>query len=103
MGSEAWCRRIEERLRAMGERAPSRRTRATGPGGLTVRETEVLALVAEGLTNRAIAERLVLSENTVIRHVANIFAKLDVGSRAAAVAAAAARGLVPAKDGKALP
>ena len=97
MGSEAWCRRIEERLRALGKRAPSRRTRATGPGGLTAREAEVLALVAEGLTNRQIAERLVLSQNTVIRHVANIFAKLEVNSRAAAVAVAAERGLVGAE------
>jgi DNA-binding NarL/FixJ family response regulator len=97
MGSEAWCRRIEGRLRAMGERAPSRRSRAAGPGGLTARETEVLGLVADGLTNRAIAEALVLSENTVIRHVANIFAKLGVNSRAAAVAVAAERGLVGAK------
>ena len=94
MGSEAWCRRIEERLRALGERAPSRRTRASGPGGLTAREREVLVLVAEGLTNRQIAEALVLSQNTVIRHVANIFAKLEVNSRAAAVAVAAERGLV---------
>jgi DNA-binding CsgD family transcriptional regulator len=101
MGSEAWCRRIQERLRALGERAPSPRTRATGPGGLTAREAEVLGLVAEGLTNRQIAETLVLSQNTVIRHVANIFAKLDVKSRAAAVAIAAERGLV-AKDGKTL-
>jgi DNA-binding NarL/FixJ family response regulator len=61
----------------------------------------VLGLVAEGLTNKQIAERLVLSPNTVIRHVANIFAKLDAGSRAAAVAIAAERGLM-AKDGKTL-
>jgi DNA-binding CsgD family transcriptional regulator/tetratricopeptide (TPR) repeat protein len=98
MGSEAWCRRIEGRLRAMGERAPSRRSRAAGPGGLTARETEVLGLVADGLTNRAIAEALVLSENTVIRHVANIFAKLGVNSRAAAVARAAEGGLVAEGD-----
>lgn len=85
MGSEDWCRRIEATLRGMGERAPSR-PRGTGGGGLTGREAEVLGLVAEGLTNRAIAERLVISENTVIRHVANIFTRLGVHSRAAAVA-----------------
>ena len=88
MGSEAWCRRIEAMLRGMGERAPTP-PRGAGAGGLTAREVEVLGLVAEGLTNRAIAERLVLSENTVIRHVANIFRKLGVHSRAAAVARAA--------------
>ena len=54
----------------------------------------MLGLLAEGLTNRAIAERLVLSENTVIRHVANIFGKLDVKNRAAAATAAAERGLL---------
>ena len=55
-------------------------------GGLTPREAEVLRLVATGRTNRAIAEELVLSEKTVARHLSNIFAKLDVGSRAAATA-----------------
>jgi DNA-binding CsgD family transcriptional regulator len=61
----------------------------------------VLALVAEGHTNKQIADALVLSPNTVIRHVANIFAKLDAKSRAAAVAIAVERGLL-AKDGKTL-
>ncbi|HEX6606676.1 MAG TPA: LuxR C-terminal-related transcriptional regulator, partial [Chloroflexia bacterium] len=50
-------------------------------GGLTDREREVAALIAQGATNRAIAEALVISERTVERHVANIFAKLDMGSR----------------------
>jgi DNA-binding CsgD family transcriptional regulator len=54
--------------------------------GLTARELEVLRLVAEGQTNKAIADRLVLSERTVDRHVSNIFAKLRVSSRAAATA-----------------
>jgi DNA-binding CsgD family transcriptional regulator len=53
---------------------------------LTPREQEVLRLVAAGDTNRAIATALVLSERTVDRHVSNIFAKLDVSSRAAATA-----------------
>src|SRR5262245_43627253 len=101
LGSEPMCRRLEARLRAMGARAPSRRGQA-GASGLSARELEVLSLVAEGLTNKQIAEALVLSPNTVIRHVANIFAKLDVTSRAAAVAIAAERGLM-AKDGKTLP
>jgi DNA-binding CsgD family transcriptional regulator len=50
-------------------------------GSLTERERGVAALIAQGATNRAIAEALVISERTVERHVANIFAKLDLGSR----------------------
>jgi pimeloyl-ACP methyl ester carboxylesterase/DNA-binding CsgD family transcriptional regulator len=61
---------------------------------LTSRETEVLALVAGGLSDREIAERLVLSPHTVHRHVANIRTKLGLPTRAAAVAAAARRGLL---------
>jgi LuxR family transcriptional regulator, maltose regulon positive regulatory protein len=61
---------------------------------LTPREVEVLRLVAEGLTNREIADRLVVSEHTVHRHVANILRKLDSSSRAAAVAAAARIGML---------
>jgi len=61
---------------------------------LTSRETEVLALVAGGLSDREIAERLVLSPHTVHRHVANVRTKLGLPTRAAAVAAAAKRGLL---------
>ncbi|MCP3818921.1 helix-turn-helix transcriptional regulator [Streptomyces sp. A3M-1-3] len=63
------------------------------PGRLTGREAEVLRLVAAGLTNRAIAAELVISEHTVSRHLNNIFAKLDVPSRAAATAYAFRHGL----------
>jgi len=56
------------------------------PGGLTAREIEVVRLVAAGHTNRAIAGRLCLSEKTVARHLANVYAKLDLPSRAAATA-----------------
>jgi pimeloyl-ACP methyl ester carboxylesterase/DNA-binding CsgD family transcriptional regulator len=56
---------------------------------LTAREREVLALVAEGLSNLAIAAELGLSEHTVKRHVANILAKLDLPTRSAAAAFAA--------------
>jgi DNA-binding CsgD family transcriptional regulator len=55
-------------------------------GPLTAREIEVLALVATGKTNRAIAKKLFISEKTVARHISNIFGKLDVSSRAAATA-----------------
>jgi DNA-binding CsgD family transcriptional regulator len=66
-----------------------------GPDGLTAREVEVLKLVAAGLTNRAIAERLVISDKTVARHVSNIFTKLDLSSRSAATAYAYEHGLRP--------
>jgi DNA-binding CsgD family transcriptional regulator len=59
---------------------------ASHPGvTLTPREMEVLASVADGFTDRQVAERLKLSERTVQRHVANIFEKLDVHTRTAAV------------------
>ena len=61
--------------------------------GLTGREAEVLRLVASGATNRGIADQLVLSEKTVARHLANIFAKLDVTNRSAATAWAHQHGL----------
>jgi DNA-binding NarL/FixJ family response regulator len=56
--------------------------------GLSARELEVLRLVAAGKTNKGIAVQLHLSEKTIDRHVSNIFAKLDVTSRAAATACA---------------
>jgi DNA-binding CsgD family transcriptional regulator len=55
-------------------------------GGLTGRELDVLRLVASGNSNAEIAQRLVLSDKTVARHLTNIFAKLEVPSRTAAVA-----------------
>lgn len=66
--------------------ALTRRGSAPAAGGLTVREVQVLRLVATGKTNRAIATDLFLSEKTVARHVANIFTKLDLNSRSAATA-----------------
>jgi ATP/maltotriose-dependent transcriptional regulator MalT len=78
-------------LEATSDAPPARPVR---PGGLTNRELEVLRLVATGLNNQDIAERLFVSEHTVHRHVANIFTKLSVSSRAAAVAQAARRGLL---------
>ncbi|MET9355700.1 response regulator transcription factor [Streptomyces sp. NPDC006617] len=61
---------------------------------LTRRETEVLALVADGLSNQAIGQRLHLTEGTVKSHLARVYAKLDVDSRTAAVATAASLGLI---------
>ena len=54
------------------------------PEGLTAREVEVLALVAEGLTDAEVAERLVVSIRTVHAHLRSIYRKLDVRTRSAA-------------------
>lgn len=76
----------------------SPRTHIDAPHGsqlsLTDRETEVLALVADGLTNRAVARKLGISEATVKTHLAHIYTKLGVLDRAAAVREAWERGLV---------
>ncbi len=61
---------------------------------LSRRETEVLNLVATGLSNREIAAALVLSEHTVHRHVANILRKLAQSSRSAAATQAVRAGLI---------
>ena len=63
------------------------------PDELTPREAEVLALIAEGLTNSEIAERLVVSAATVKSHVNHIFAKIGARDRAQAVVYAYAHGL----------
>jgi len=78
-------------LRASGHRAPARRE---GPAGLTVREVEVLALVARGLANKEIARRLGVTPKTVSNHVEHIYTKLGVGSRASATLYATQHGLV---------
>jgi DNA-binding NarL/FixJ family response regulator len=92
------ARRVFERLgaapdvaRVNGLRAPSA---AAGDGTLTSRERQILALIARGMTNRAIADALTISDRTVDRHVSNILTKLDVPSRSAATAYAYEHGLV---------
>jgi DNA-binding CsgD family transcriptional regulator len=65
----------------------------TLPAGLTVREVEVLRLIAAGHSNWAIAEALFISPNTVLHHVSNIFTKTGVANRAEAAAYATRQGL----------
>jgi DNA-binding NarL/FixJ family response regulator len=63
------------------------------PAGLTGREVEVLRLIAAGHSNKAIAQALYISPNTVLRHVSNIFTKTGVANRAEAAAYATRHGL----------
>ena len=66
---------------------------AESPSTLSVREREVLVLVAQGLSNQEIGDRLFVSPFTVKRHVANILTKLDLPSRAAAASYAVRKGI----------
>jgi len=83
LAAEVQAPLLKEVLRAppaMSKSAPT----LVIPGGLTAREVEVLRLVAMGLNNSQIAERLVLSPNTVNAHIQSIYRKIDVSSRSAA-------------------
>jgi two-component system, NarL family, response regulator DegU len=77
--------------RATHRQAPSGDTK---PDVLTPRETEVLRLLAQGLDNAAIAERLVVTTRTIQNHVSHIYGKLEVDSRTQAALYAIRRGLV---------
>jgi DNA-binding CsgD family transcriptional regulator/tetratricopeptide (TPR) repeat protein len=91
LGAQAAATLARRQLRRLGvthlPRRPRPRTRAN-PAGLTDRQLEVLGLLAEGLTNAEIADRLVVSVRTVDHHVAAILAKLNVTSRREAARAA---------------
>jgi DNA-binding CsgD family transcriptional regulator len=96
LGAPAAAAALARRLREQGVRDLPRGPRAstqTNPAGLTSRELEVLELVAEGLRNAEIAERLVVSPRTVDHHVSTILRKLDVRTRAQAGAEAARLGI----------
>jgi DNA-binding CsgD family transcriptional regulator len=97
LGAQPAARILARRLRERGARGIRRGPRATtqeSPAGLTRRELEVLALVAGGLHNAEIAERLFLSKRTVDHHVSAILRKLGVHTRRQATAEAARLGLV---------
>jgi DNA-binding NarL/FixJ family response regulator len=97
LGAESAAAIVARRLRERGARGLPRGPRQTtkeNPAGLTAREVEVLELVAEGLRNADIAERLFLSEKTVGHHVSSILRKLDVRARGQAAAEAQRLGII---------
>ncbi len=101
LGARQTAQRLRRRLRQRGNRhVPRGPTRATAanPAGLTGRQVEVLGLLAQGLSNAEIAARLSLSAKTVEHHVSALLAKLGVGSRREAAAAARRLGVAPAKN-----
>ena len=87
------ARRVFEELGAAPALADLDRLTGTSAHGLSPRELEVLRHLADGRTNRDIAEELGISERTVDRHVSNLYTKLDVSTRAAATAWAYQHGL----------
>jgi DNA-binding CsgD family transcriptional regulator/tetratricopeptide (TPR) repeat protein len=99
MGAVATASLVRGLLRSRGvtsvPRGPTRRTR-DNPAGLTDRQVDVLALLAGGMTNAEIADRLVLSVRTVDHHVSAILGKLDVATRQQAAVRAVELGLRPA-------
>jgi DNA-binding CsgD family transcriptional regulator/tetratricopeptide (TPR) repeat protein len=99
LGARPLAARVRHRLHDLGARnipTGPRPATASAPAGLTRREREVLDLLREGLTDREIADRLVLSPRTVGHHVSAILAKLGVRRRAEAIAAA---GRLGSEDG----
>jgi len=100
LGAQATAAVARRRMRELGikaiPRGPRPVTRAA-PAGLTAREREVLALLAQGLPDREISRRLFISERTVHHHVSAVLAKVGVSSRTAAAREAARMGIdVPA-------
>ncbi len=90
-GADAWAGRVRAQLRALGVRPGPRGSRHRPAGGwesLTATERAVSLLVAEGLTNGAVARRLYISPHTVNTHLRHVFAKLGVSNRVALAAVA---------------
>ncbi|MGO8959537.1 MAG: HD domain-containing phosphohydrolase [Streptosporangiaceae bacterium] len=83
---------VDAVLEAAGHRVPRRRE---GLSGLTAREVEVLILLARGMSNKQIAERLVITPKTTGNHIEHIYAKIDASSRAGAAMFAVQHGLMP--------
>ncbi len=95
LGAQPAAQAVRQSLRALGASVPRgpRASTQENPASLTPRELEVLRLLAEGLRNAEIAERIVVSRRTVDHHVSAILRKLDARTRGEAVAEAARRGL----------
>lgn len=95
---ESWLsQRVAGRL---ARKALARAERAAEPGPLTPREREVLRLLALGLSNDEIAERLVITKRTVQNHVSTIYSKLGLASRAEAILYAIRYGIVEVSEMK---
>lgn len=88
LGAVVPARLTRRRIRALGLTAPAgpRRSTRAHPAGLTAREQEILACLAEGMRNREIAARLFIGERTVATHVSSLMRKLELPSRTAAAA-----------------
>lgn len=86
---------VEAVLAAAGHRV---RRRREGPSGLTLREVEVLKLLARGLSNKEIAEQLTITPKTVSNHTEHIYSKLEISTRAAAGLFAMQHGLLPDEE-----
>jgi DNA-binding CsgD family transcriptional regulator len=95
LGARATAAIVAQRLRGLGVRVPRgpRSTTRENPAGLTQREVDVLTLVAQGLRNAEVAERLFVSERTVHHHVSSILRKLGVDTRGQAAARAQQLGI----------
>lgn len=83
LGAARYAEKARRTLRSLGVRLPSPRSGRSAAGPLSRREMEVARLVAEGLTNAEIAERLVLSVRTVESHLDHVYSRLGISSRAA--------------------
>ncbi|MDO8671944.1 MAG: LuxR C-terminal-related transcriptional regulator, partial [Dehalococcoidia bacterium] len=83
IGAQRYADRARRLLRGLGISIPLRRRTSLSRGPLTIRQLQIARLVAEGLANSGIAERLVLSQRTVTTHLDHIYACLGIGSRTA--------------------
>jgi DNA-binding CsgD family transcriptional regulator len=96
LGASVAAVAVRRRMRELGMKAIPRGPRTAtrvAPAGLTAREQEVLALLADGLTDREISQKLFISERTVHHHVSAVLSKIGVSSRTAAAREAVRMGI----------